>query len=336
MRRFERIIVTGAAGFIGSELVRLLLKEGYRVHAVDDLSKGRRDSLPEEGPSFTFTLADLRDRGASMRALSSCDWVIHLASKAYGVAYCSKRHASTFLLNCQINANVIEAVIENGVPGITGMSSSCVYSDDTPDGMTEDQGFAGEPETANWGYGWAKRMLEVGLLAAARDGHCEGIVVRPVNVYGPGYGWFGEYSHVIPTLVKKILDGENPLLIWGDGTQARSFLHVRDVARALTELSLHAPNGTVVNLGDEEATTINEIAQLLQEVFGIRVPVTYDPTRPSGRKVKNVSSRRLKEILPWFQETVPMRRGLAEMASWYERHMTLGTFAHTGNQHVNE
>jgi nucleoside-diphosphate-sugar epimerase len=133
-----------------------------------------------------------------------------------------------------------------------------------------------------------------------------------------------------------MLDGENPLMIWGDGTQARSFLHVRDVARALMELSLYAPNGTVVNLGDEEATTINEIVQLLQEVFGIRVPVTYDPTRPSGRRVKSVSSRRLKEILPWFQKTVPMRRGLAEMASWYERHMTLGTFADTGNQHVNK
>ena len=288
-------MVTGAAGFIGSELVSLLLKEGFRVIAVDDLSKGLRSNLPEENGQFAFFKADLRDRSATLRVVGDCDWVIHLASQAYGVAHCSKNHATTYLLNSQINANVIEAVIKNGIPGLLAVSSSCVYPDEAPDTMTEDLGFQGEPEKANWGYGWAKRMLEVGVLAAIKDGKCEGIVVRPVNIYGANYDWFGEDSHVIPSLVKRILDREHPIKVWGDGKQARSFMHVKDAARALLDVSLQAPSGTVVNLGDENATSINEIVQMLRDIFNLDFEVEYDLDRPTGRKVKNVSSRLLKK-----------------------------------------
>jgi nucleoside-diphosphate-sugar epimerase len=326
MRRFEKVLVTGAAGFIGGELVALLLSKGFKVLAVDDLSKGQRENLPEESNSFTFTLADLRDRSAALQVIRGCDWVFHLASQDYGVAYCSKSHAVTFLLNCQINANVVEAVVENAIPGLLAVSSSCVYSDETPDGMTENLGFQGEPERANWGYGWAKRMLEVAILAAVKDGKCEGIVVRPVNLYGPNYGWFGEYSHVIPTLVKRILDGENPLVIWGDGTQARSFMHVKDTVQALFEISLRAPNGTVVNLGDEHATSIDELVKILGDIFKKDFRVEYDVTKPTGRRVKSVSSQLLGEILPEFKPIISLTDGLKGMENWYKRHKASGTF----------
>lgn len=326
MRNFKQILVTGAAGFIGSELVPMLLKEGFRIIAVDDLSKGLRSNLPEENGQFAFIKSDLRDRSAALRVARDCDWVIHLASQAYGIAYGSKNHASTYLLNSQINANVIEAITINSIPGLLAASSSCVYSDEAPDMMTEDLGFQGEPETANWGYGWAKRMMEIGIWAAVKDGKCEGIVVRPVNIYGPNYGWFDENSHVIPSLVKRILDGENPLIIWGNGTQARSFMHVKDAARALLDISLRAPSGTVVNLGDEYAISINEIAQLLRDIFNVDFEVKYDLTRPTGRKVKNVSSRLLKKMLPEFKPDIPLKEGLKEMKQWYEKQKALGSF----------
>jgi len=327
VRNFETILVTGAAGFIGGELVHKLLRHGYRVLAVDDLSKGERSNLPEkENDRFRFYLEDLRNRNAALKVIRDCDWVIHLASQAYGVAYCSKSHASTFLLNSQINANVIEAVKENRIPGLLAVSSSCVYSDTIPDIMTEDLGFFDEPESVNWGYGWAKRMMEVAVLAGVKDSTYEGMVVRPVNIYGASYGWFGEHSHVIPSLVKRILDGENPLCVWGDGTQARNFLHVRDAARALLESSIHAPNGAVFNLGDEQATSINEIADMLKDLLSVDFQVTYDPEKPTGRKVKKVSSRLLKEILPDFTPQVSMQEGLKEMKEWYERHKSKGSF----------
>jgi nucleoside-diphosphate-sugar epimerase len=324
MRNIKQILVTGAAGFIGSELVPLLLKEGFKVIAVDDLSKGLRSNLPEENGQFAFIKSDLRDRFAALRVVRDCDWVIHLANQAYGVAYGSKNHVSAFILNTQINSTVIEAVVKNSIPGLLAVSSSCVYSDEAPDMMTEDFGFKGEPEIANWGYGWAKRMMEIGILAAVKDGKCEGIVARPVNIYGPNYGWFGEDSHVIPSLVRRILDGENPLIIWGNGTQARSFMHVKDAARALLDISLRAPSGTVVNLGDEYAISINEIAQLLRDIFNVDFEVKYDLTRPTGRKVKSVSSRLLKKILPEFKPNIPLKEGLKEMKQWYQRHKSLG------------
>ncbi len=326
MRNLKRILVTGGAGFIGSELVALLLREGFGVIAVDDLSKGQRSSLPGENKQFVFSLADLRDRAAACKAISDCDWVIHLASLAYGVAYSKGRHATILIENSQINNNVIEEVMKNGIRGLLAVSSSCVYSDEIPDPMVEDSAFQGEPEAANWGYGWAKRMLEISVRALVKDNKCEGIVARPVNVYGANYGWFGEYSHVIPSLVKRILDGENPLRIWGDGAQARSFLHVKDTAQALLDLSLHAPSATVVNLGDEEATSVNEIVRMLQEIFKVDFRVEYDLTKPVGRKIKSVSSRRLKEVLQAFRPSISLKEGLEEMRAWYERQKAGGIF----------
>jgi len=326
MRSFQKVLVTGGAGFIGSELVSLLLREGFEVIAVDDLSKGERSRLPKENGKFSFVLADLRERGKALEVIRECDWVMHLASQAYGIAYCSRSHSNTFLLNGQINANVIEAVQTNGVPGMVAVSSSCVYSDDAPDCMTEDMGFQGEPESANWGYGWAKRMLEVGVMAAVRDRRFEGVIVRPVNIYGASYGWFGEDSHVIPSLARKLLSGENPIVVWGDGNQARSFVHVRDTAQALLELSLKAPNGTVVNLGDEKAISINELVETMGNLFDVKPQVKHDLTKPVGRKVKSVSSKKFRNILPDFQWKVPIRGGLNEMKNWYERHKSLSTF----------
>jgi nucleoside-diphosphate-sugar epimerase len=304
----------------------LLLEKGLEVVAVDDLSKGDRSRLPEKNQGFSFVLADLREREEALKVIRDCDWVIHLASQAYGVAYCSKNHSSTFLLNGQINANVIEALHKNRVPGMLAASSSCVYSDDVPDGMTEDMGFIGEPERANWGYGWAKRMLEVGVMAAVMDKEFDGLIVRPVNIYGASYGWFGEDSHVIPSLARKLLSGENPIVVWGDGNQARSFVHVRDTAQALLELSLKAPNGTVVNLGDEKAISINELVETMGNLFDVKPQVKHDLTKPVGRKVKSVSSKKFRNILPDFQWKVPIREGLNEMKNWYERHKIMRHF----------
>lgn len=326
MRSFRKVLVTGGAGFIGSELVLLLLGEGYSVVAVDDLSKGERSRLPKENERFSFVLADLRERDKALKVIRDCDWVMHLASQAYGIAYCSRSHSNTFLLNSQINANVIEAIHVNGVPGMLAVSSSCVYSDDAPDCMTEDMGFEGEPEGANWGYGWAKRMLEVAVMAGIKDGKFNGVIVRPVNIYGANYGWFGEDSHVIPSLVKKLLGGENPIVVWGDGNQARSFMEVRDTARAFLQLSLKAPNETIVNLGDENAVSINGLIDIMKDLFDIKPQVKYDLTKPVGRKTKSVSCKKLRNIIPGFRPRIDFPEGLKEMKKWYERHRTLGSF----------
>lgn len=327
-RSLSHVIVTGAAGFVGSTVVQLLLRDAVRVTAVDDLSKGDRRSLPDDAPGFTFVRADLRDRAAALSVITGGDWVIHLASQAFGVGYGARNHSTGFLLNAQINANVVEATIVNGVPGLLAASSSCVYPHRNGAALfTEDDGFEGQPEAANHGYGWAKRMLEVAVLEAVRDGKCEAVIVRPVNIYGASYGWFGADSHVIPSLVKRMLDGENPLTIWGDGSQVRNFIHVRDVAHAMIELSCRAPSSTVVNLGPEEPTTINEILEILQQELNVSCSIVRDLSRPTGPVVKNVSVHRLRELLPDYHPRVGMREGLREMRSWYERHKQAGHFA---------
>jgi len=166
------------------------------------------------------------------------------------------------------------------------------------DPLGEEAGFLGEPEAANYGYGWAKRMLEIAVLTAARDGKCEGIVARPVNVYGASYGWFGEQSHVIPSLVKRMLDGEDPLTIWGDGSQVRNFIHVSDAARGFVEMSRRLPSGTVVNLGPKDAASIKDIVDILRQELNVPCRVDHDLSKPTGPTNKQVSAARLRALLP--------------------------------------
>lgn len=326
MRKLNKVIITGGAGFIGSILTRFLLEKGISVLVIDDLSKGRRDSLPEDTSQFQFIKADLRERSNALTHIKNCDWVFHLASQAFGVAFCSTNQSEVLNLNNQINTNVVEAVVENKIPGILAMSSSCVYGDSENESMEENLGFAGEPEKVNWGYGWAKRILEISVNAAVMENKCEGIIVRPVNVYGESYGWFGPFSHVIPSLTKRIFEGEDPLVVWGNGNQARNFIHVEDIVRILYDLSLKAPNGITLNIGSEKLFTVNEIINVFKKEFNLDFNIRYDMSKPTGRIVKSVSSKLMMEILPDFKYSVHFEEGIKRMKDWYFRHLVAGNF----------
>ena len=314
--RGQNVVVTGGAGLIGSFLVERLVSAGARVIVADDFSKGRRDNLASVLDTIEIREGDLEQGEAMQRAVQGADIVFHLASRAYGIGYSNHHHLAMLEHNERITNNLIEVIARHPVRHLHVTSSSCVYPDDGPDTLAELPLFTGEPELANWGYGWAKRLLEQKALILATEKSIPLTIVRPFNIYGERYAWSGEASQAIPMLVKKVMDGDDPVIIWGSGTQRRNYMHAMDCADAMAGL-VEAGSCGAVNIGTEETVTMTELVQLIC-LAGHRQPrLITDTTKPEGRRIKSSNSSGLRAAYPGFRIRIELGDGLERMIGWY-------------------
>ncbi|AMN43440.1 NAD-dependent epimerase/dehydratase family protein [Rhodoplanes sp. Z2-YC6860] len=312
----RRVVVTGGAGLIGSFLAERLVAAGAQVIVADDFSKGRRDYLAKIADRIEIREGDLEEQPAMERALANAEVVLHLASRAFGVGYSAGNHLSILDHNERITGNLIRVLARKPAAWLLVASSSCVYPDDGPDTITELPLFSGEPEMANWGYGWAKRMLEQKALMLAKEIGMPLTVVRPFNIYGERYTWSGDASQAIPMQVKKVMDGDNPVVIWGSGTQRRNYLHAVDCADAMAGL-VEAGFKGVVNIGTEETVTLRELAETICRVAGRHPHLIADASKPEGRRIKSADSTLLRKSYPGFRRTVSLEQGIVRMIEWY-------------------
>jgi nucleoside-diphosphate-sugar epimerase len=312
----KRVAVTGGAGLIGSFLVERLVTAGARVIVGDDFSAGKLEHLSAVRDHIEIREGDLTDLVAMERALESAEIVFHLASRVFGIGYSSANHIAMLEHNERITNNLIAVLARRPPAHLMITSSSCVYSDDGPDCVPELSLFSGEPEMANWGYGWAKRFLEQKSLMLAREVGMPLTIVRPFNIYGERYTWRGQGSQAIPMLVKRIMDGEDPVTIWGSGQQRRNYLHAIDCADAMAGLVESGFCGTT-NIGTEETVTLTELVQMICRLAGRKPRLVSDTTKPEGRRVKSSDSTRLRNAYPSFRCTVELEEGLSRMIGWY-------------------
>ena len=319
------VAVTGGAGLIGSFLVEELVAAGAQVVVVDDFSKGLRANLAAVADRIELREGDLEVPGFATEALVGCDTVFHLASRAFGVGYSSAHHLDMMEHNERITNNFFVALRHTRPSRVQVVSSSCVYPDDGPDTVPELPLFTGEPERANWGYGWAKRFLEQKANIFQAQTGIPVSIVRPFNVYGERYHWMGNASQAIPMLVKKVLDGENPVVIWGSGYQRRNYLHAKDCARSIIRVLLSGFTGPV-NIGTEDTVTLCELVELICHLAGLEPHLEVDITKPEGRFIKSADSTRLRLIMDGDAVvTIPLKEGLLRMLGWYR--MTFSTAA---------
>lgn len=314
------VAVTGGAGLIGSYLCEELVARKARVVVIDDFSKGLRDNLVGLGGEVELVEGDLEDAGFARAALDGAEVVMHLASRAYGIGYSQGHHMVTMVHNERITNNLIAALSETRPEHVLVASSSCVYRDDGPDTVGELSVFDGEPEMANWGYGWAKRFLEQKMAVFSRETCIPVTVVRPFNIYGERYRWVGQYSQAIPMLIKRILGGEDPVTVWGSGRQRRNYLHAHDCARVMRRLvELRVADGPV-NIGFEDTVSIAELVRLICMVSGRTPQLRFDTDRPEGRFIKSADAARLRAVLGEFPiVTIDIATGLERMLGWYRQ-----------------
>ena len=213
---------------------------------------------------------------------------------------------------------LMEAAQARGVGKYLVVSSACVYSDRATVPNVEEDGGWDQPETANFGYGWGKRLAEIqGRLYAEQYG-MKVVIVRPANVYGPSYNWTSHPDmHVIPSLLARMLRGDDPLVVWGSGQQTRSFLYEGDCAHRMVSLLDAGVSGEAYNLGGDE-TKVSDLALLLARLCGYGGEVVFDPSKPEGPRRKAQDISKLARALPGLT-SLPLTEGLAEVVEAAKR-----------------
>jgi len=316
-----KVLVAGGAGFVGSKLCEVLLNYGAIVTVADNLERGSLENLRHIKDKISFIKCDLMYLDKCLEVTKSQDVVMNLAAKACGVEYSFKHHGEMLMGNAALGMNILEACRLNDVKRVLVVSSSCVYSDSSPVPTLESD-YVGIPEQVNEGYGWGKIVMEKQAMYYSSEYGMKIAIARPSNIYGIGDIYDGSKSHVIPSLInrillKKVTDDVSPLLIWGSGNQSRAFIHRDDVCVAFMLLVEHYVCGDPVNVGHKNSTTIKELASHICDICKVDKDFFFDLEKPEGTFNKSVSCEKL-ECVTGFIPSTSLIDGLREMVGLFE------------------
>jgi UDP-glucose 4-epimerase len=301
----KKILVTGGAGFIGSWLVDELLRRGHEVVSVDNLLGG---NVKNVHPDCEFVKADLRQRGESTRLTKGVDLIFHLAAyAAEGQSIFSP--AAINDINITPMNNLLVDAVNNDVARFVFTSSMAVYGSQKPP-FGED--LQRKPEDP---YGASKAYCETMLEIFSHNYGVDYVILRPHNVYGPRQNIADPYRNVLGIWMNRILRGKPPI-IYGSGTQTRAFSYVEDVVPAIANAGLNKRAcAQIINVGTDEATTINDACNLVLKTMGVKMEPLHVPQRPG--EVKDAYSTVEKSVrLLDYRTRHTMREGVEKMVKW--------------------
>jgi UDP-glucose 4-epimerase len=308
----SRVLVTGGAGFIGSELVRqLVAQDAKQVIVVDNLVNGKRENLEDiASDKFELVVADIRDRDHMAELLSGVDIVFHLA--CLGVRHSIHAPYENHEVNATATLQLLMAAKAVAVARFVYISSSEVYGTARWVPMTEEH-----PTWPMTVYGSAKLAGECYTRAFYETYGYPTVVVRPFNAYGPRSHHEGDSGEVIPKFLLRSMAGK-PMVIFGDGTQTRDFTYVSDTARGIILAgSADAAVGKTINLGSGFEIPVKELAQEIASILELpNVNVMYDEPRP-GDVLRLYAETENAQKLLGFQPQVSLREGLIKLRDWY-------------------
>ena len=318
----QKILVTGAGGFIGSHLVNYLQDQGHWVRGVDIKE-------PEFEPTTAddFQLLDLRRWENCLKATEGMDQVYALAADMGGMGFISSHHAQILHNNSLINLHTLEAARENGIKRYLYTSSACIYpehlqEDTNVKPLTEDDAYPAYPQDA---YGWEKLVSERLCMHYREDYGMETRTVRFHNIFGEKGTWQGGREKAPAAMCRKVatakLNGDPLIEIWGDGEQTRSFCYIDDCVEGIYRL-MQSDHAEPINLGQDRMVSINQLADIVANVAGVQIEKRY-VDGPQGVRGRNSDNTKLREVLGW-EPQISLEDGLSRTYAWIEEQVRAG------------
>jgi GDP-L-fucose synthase len=295
-----RALVTGGGGFLGSHLVERLEAAGHDVFAA------RR-------ADYDLTRWEDTER---MFGDSRPERVFHLAAEVGGIGANLANPGRYWYANLMMGANVLEQSRQRGVEKVVLVGTVCAYPKFTPVPFSEENLWDGYPEETNAPYGVAKKAILVGAQSYRMQYGLNSVFLLPTNLYGPRDNFHPTNAHVIPDLIRKMLETPEEVVLWGDGSPTREFLYVEDCVDGLVLAAEHYDGSEPVNLGAGKEISIRDLAELVADVTGFGGRIVWDTTKPNGQPRRSVDAARARELFG-FEARTPLRQGLERTAAWY-------------------
>lgn len=302
----KKILVTGGAGFLGSYIVDKLIKE-KGVNPRDIRIPRSRDM-------------DLRKWENCVEAVNGMDVVIHLAARVGGIGFNRKYPGTLFYDNAIMGIQLMEAARLEGVEKFVAIGTVCAYPKYTPVPFKEEDVWNGYPEETNAPYGIAKKILLVQAQAYKKQYGFNTIYLLLVNLHGPRDNFYPEQSHVIPALIKKMVDakleGKNEVVVWGTGNPSREFLYVEDAADGILLATEKYNKADPVNLGTGKEITIKDLVSLIIELTKYEGKILWDTSKPDGQPRRCLDTSKAKKEFG-FEAKTNLKEGLRKTIEWY-------------------
>lgn len=293
-------LVTGANGLVGNALRKL---------------------NPPDTVFITHHEADLTDFDKTRAIFQEIkpERVIHLAAVVGGIGGNMIHSGEYFRSNIMMNINVLESARLCGTRKLISFMSTCVFPDKCNYPLNEKDLHSGPPHPSNFGYAYAKRMLEVQSCAYRKEWGCDYIVAIPTNIYGPHDNWSLDDGHVLPSLIHRCFlakqKGEN-LMVWGSGKPLREFVHSEDIAKlALWALDNYSEDSPIIFSSGQEVS-IGDVVRIIADKMNFAGDIVFDATKPDGQFRKPSDTAKMLKYLPDFRFT-PVEEGLEKTINWF-------------------
>ena len=306
----KKILVTGGAGFLGSNVTKELVKKGASLENI--IVPRSRD-------------IDLRIWENCVEIVRDVDIVIHLAAKVGGIGYNQQYPGSLFYDNAIMGIQLMEAARQADVGKFVGVGTICAYPKFTSVPFSEEELWNGYPEETNAPYGLAKKMMLVQSQAYRQQYGFNSIYLLPVNLYGPGDNFDPSSSHVIPALIKKFTDAvkagnySQTVEVWGTGGASREFLYVEDAARGIVLAAEKYDKSEPVNLGSGMEITIRDLVSKISAITGFEGDILWDKSKPDGQPKRCLDVSRARDEFGFVAE-MGFDEGLKRTVKWYRAH----------------